>query len=126
MVEKGEQMNREEIIESLENIKYINAYHRCREGIAIDIAIEELKKPKVSSWIPVADRLPNMEEYLENDGRFILDDGNRRYQGLFDIYDKKFKFSKHLSGLSYELIEDNCVIAWQPLPEPYKAGEHHD
>ena len=69
------------------------------------------------------DRLPNMEEYLENDGRFILDDGNRRYQGLFDIYDKKFKFSKHLSGLSYELIEDNCVIAWQPLPEPYKAGE---
>lgn len=81
------------------------------------------RQPKVGVWIPVSERLPNMEEYLENDGRFILDDGNRRYQGLFDIYDKKFKFSKHLSGLSYELIEDNCVIAWQPLPEPYKAGE---
>ena len=89
----------------------------------LNMAIKALQESKVCGWIPVSERLPNMEEYLENDGRFILDDGNRRYQGLFDIYDTKFKFSKHLSGLSYELIEDNCVIAWQPLPEPYKAGE---
>ena len=80
-------------------------------------------QPQVDGWTPVTERLPNMEEYLENDGRFILDDGNRRYQGLFDIYDKKFKCSKHLSGLSYELIEDNCVIAWQSLPEPYEESE---
>ena len=40
-------MTREEIIESLENIKYINAYHRCREGIAIDKAIEVLKEPEI-------------------------------------------------------------------------------
>ena len=37
-------MTREEVIESLENIKYLNAYHRCREGIAIDMAIEALKE----------------------------------------------------------------------------------
>ena len=40
-------MTREEIIESLENIKYVNAYHRCREGIAIDKAIEALKEPEI-------------------------------------------------------------------------------
>lgn len=39
-------MTREEVIESLENIKYINAYHRCREGIAIDKAIEALQEPE--------------------------------------------------------------------------------
>ena len=46
-------MTREEIIESLENIKYINDYHRCREGIAIDKAIEALKEPerKCGRWI---------------------------------------------------------------------------
>lgn len=71
-------------------------------------------------WIPVEQRLPTKEEYLKDDGRFILDDGNRRYQGLFDVYDGKFKFSKHISGINYELFEDNCVIAWQPLPEPYR------
>ena len=40
-------MTREEVIESLENIKYINAYHRCREGIAIDKAIEALQEPEI-------------------------------------------------------------------------------
>ena len=78
--------------------------------------IEE--QQKVGEWIPVSERLPNKEEYLKDDGRFMLDDGNRRYQGLFDIYDGKFKFTKHISGLNYELFEDNCVVAWQPLPEP--------
>lgn len=84
----------------------------------------------ISEWIPCSDRLPNKEEYLkdggrfilDDGGRFILDDGKRRYQGLFDIYDGKFKFAKHISGLHYELFEDNCVIAWMPLPEPYKDG----
>lgn len=93
-------------------------------GLKLIDYIEAMEaQPQVGGWIPVTERLPNMEEYLENDGRFILDDGNRRYQGLFDIYDKKFKFSKHLSGLSYELIEDNCVIAWMSLPKPYKESE---
>ena len=40
-------MTREEVIESLENIKYINAYHRCREGIAIDMVIETLQEPEI-------------------------------------------------------------------------------
>ena len=71
-------------------------------------------------WIPVEERMPTKEEFLKDDGRFILDDGNRRYQGLFDIYDGKFKFSRHISGIHYELFEDNCVIAWQPLPDPYR------
>lgn len=77
-------------------------------------------QPKVGEWIPVTERLPTREEYLKDDGRFMLDDGNRRYQGLFDIYDRKFKFSMHIRGLYYELIEDKRVIAWMPLPEPYK------
>lgn len=80
--------------------------------------IEE--QPTVGDWIPCSERLPNREEYLKDNGRFILDDGNRRYQGIFDIYDGKFKFAKHISGLHYELFDDNCVVAWQPLPEPYQ------
>lgn len=87
--------------------------------------IEQLKdKATISKmenvgWIPVEERLPTREEYLKDNGRFILDDGNRRYQGLFDIYDGKFKFSKHISGLNYKLFDDECVIAWQPLPDQY-------
>lgn len=78
------------------------------------------KDGKNDGWISVEERLPTKEEFLKDDGRFILDDGNRRYQGLFDIYDGKFKFSRHISGIHYELFEDKCVIAWQPLPDPYR------
>lgn len=79
-----------------------------------------IRKHMNDGWIPCEERLPTKEEYLKDDGRFILDDGNRRYQGLFDIYDGKFKFLKHISGIKYELFEDKCVIAWQSLPEPYR------
>ena len=53
-------MTREEIIESLENIKYINAYHRCREGIAIDKAIESLQEPerKKGQWVDGESKCP--------------------------------------------------------------------
>ena len=84
--------------------------------------LETMQRNTNNSWIPVEERMPTKEEFLKDDGRFILDDGNRRYQGLFDIYDGKFKFSRHISGIHYELFEDKCVIAWQPLPEPYKEG----
>lgn len=79
-----------------------------------------INKHMNDGWIPCEERLPTKEEYLKDDGRFILDDGNKRYQGLFDIYDGKFKFSKHISGINDELFEDECVIAWQPLPETYR------
>ena len=98
--------------------KTIDAYKELHKRF------KELSKLRqYNTWIPISERLPNREEYLKNDGYFIVTDGNRRYQGLFDIYDGKFKFSKHSSGFYYELIEDKCVIAWQSLPEPYRAGE---
>ena len=53
-----------------------------------------LKEKKDDNWIPISSRLPTREEYLKDDGRFILDDGNRRYLGCFDIYDGKFKFAE--------------------------------
>lgn len=72
-------------------------------------------------WIPCSERLPNNKEYLKDDGRFILDDGNRRYQGYFDYNEGTFKFERHISGIIPEFFEDKCVIAWQPLPKKYKG-----
>lgn len=66
-------------------------------------------------WIPCKDRLPTMEECQKNDCRFILDDGNRRYGGLFDYEKQCFTQFDFWRGL----VEDKCAIAWQPLPNPY-------
>ena len=95
--------------------------YESESAVLIDDVEEIIRKHMNDGWIPVEERLPTKEEYLKDNGRFILDDGNRRYQGLFDVYDGKFKFSKHISGINYELFEDDCVIAWHPLPVPYRV-----
>lgn len=83
-------------------------------------AIKIIKKiinsqSKISEWIMCSDRLPTMEECQKNDCRFILDDGNRRYQGLFDYVEKRFIWF-NCDGTQ----TDKCVVAWQNLPESYK------
>lgn len=66
-------------------------------------------------WIKISDRVPTMEECQKNDNRFILDDGNRRYGGLFDYQKRCFVQFDFWKGL----VEDKCAIAWRPLPNPY-------
>ena len=106
-----------------EQVKKLRRFSKFYAGkikkVLIEAAdtIESLSaKPTASSsWIPCSERFPTKEESIKNDNRFILDDGNRRYGGVFD-YEKncfvKFDFWKGC-------IEDKCVIAWQPLPEAY-------
>lgn len=66
-------------------------------------------------WIPVLERLPTKEESIKNDNRFILDDGNRRYEGCFDYIDNRFvRFN--CDGMQ----ADECAIAWREMPEPYR------
>lgn len=80
-----------------------------------------------NGWIPCSERLPSKEEYLKDDGRFIVTDGNRRYQSIYDIYQGGFRtlklFTNGGSERGWNFEEDNRVIAWQPLPAPYKEGK---
>ena len=91
----------------------------CQFGQKMD---EVKDKLEALQWIPCSERMPNKDEYLKNDGRFIVTDGNRVYQSIY-IYSAHcfrtlvlFDFG---SRSNFEV--DNCVIAWMPLPEPYKA-----
>ena len=77
-------------------------------------------------WIPVEDRLPTMKEYQKDDGRFILDDGNRRCAGYFDVYTGRFYSYRHITPYRAELYEDNRIIAWRPLPDPYQPERRAD
>ena len=78
-----------------------------------------LRKHMNAGWIPVEERLPTMEEYQKDDGRFILDDGNRRCAGYYDVYTGRFYSYRHITPYRAELYEDNRIIAWRPLPERY-------
>ena len=61
-----------------------------------------------------------MEEYQKNNGEFILENGNRRYAGYYDVYTGRFYSYRHITLYRAELYEDNRIIAWRPLPDPYQ------
>ena len=115
-------INREVLIERFKQLKGSDALANM---FIYDVVKEVKKQPtvEVPQWIPCSERLPNKDEYLKNDGRFIVTDGNRVYQSIYDIYSAHcfrtlvlFDFG---SRSNFEV--DNCVIAWMPLPHPYKA-----
>ena len=88
--------------------------------LAWDYIKDIIRKHMNDGWIPVEERLPTMEEYQKDDGRFILDDGNRRCAGYYDVYTGRFYSYRHITPYRAELYEDNRIIAWRPLPEPYR------
>ena len=93
-------------------IDYINAY--TDEGVT---AADIVEQPR---WILVSERLPTKEEYIANNGLFIVSDGNRTYAEYFDVYNSK-KYFGEPTMIGFRV--DRCVIAWMPLPEAYKPQE---
>lgn len=66
--------------------------------------------------------MPNREEYIANNGRFIVSDGERSYSEYFDIYDKECFGEPTMYGFRV----DRVVAAWMPLPQPYKAESEEE
>lgn len=74
---------------------------------------------KNDGWIPVSEKLPE-----ENDGKYypmlnVSTSYGAVKWGFYRVRDKEWYIYSEMHG---ELIkaEDKEVIAWQPLPEPYK------
>ncbi len=112
--------------ERLETDKLIGwCFDKCIDIIRKHMSGKDTDVPANAGWIPVEERLPTMEEYHKNDGRFILDDGNYRYVGFFDVYNGRFYSYCHITAYRAELYEDNTVIAWRPLPEKYCPKEEN-
>ena len=83
--------------------EYDSEKHCCpRFNKVIRATVQEMEKPH---WIPVTERLP--EEYGWH--TVTTDDGGVTYRWYSTVH-------------GWETHKDN-VIAWMPLPEPYK-GEH--
>lgn len=79
--------------------------HCCED--ALQMAITALQNQPV--WIPVSERLPEDGTYITTfDGELV---GQKEpFTGPCGFEDGKWD-------------EDDCVIAWMPLPEPYRESE---
>ena len=92
--------------------------HYLEIGVEIEDAVKALPSAEPQRWIPVADRLPNANERDKN--------GVRRYYLVQNEYGDMMVCS--WNGREWEQIyqlepTDGEIVAWMPLPEPYKGEE---
>ena len=117
-------MTREEIIK---NLKYTMEKHKNDNvstfGTNISVMCKDILDylEQESRWIPVSEMVPTKEEYIANNGLFIVSDGNRTYVEYFAIY-KSIKCFCTMNGFRV----DRCVTAWMTLPKSYKPQESED
>lgn len=125
------EMTAEEAVKQIkENCYFASISEKTKQ--ALDMAINALDQ----RWIPVSERLPEVDgmyfttvkgidvNYIE-----IRNFANSLYKiDKFDFSDKKghgWYFYDSDYGI-HGYIEETNVIAWMPLPEPYKEGEADD
>ena len=88
-------------------------YKHGLPGSALDIVNTLLndfeQDEKENGWIPVSDRLPEDGTYITTlDGELVGQE--EPFTGMCGIENGKWD-------------DEDCVIAWMPLPEPYKEDE---
>lgn len=113
----------------IEEIKYLlfNSEMLSPRWFAINEMLEIIKRqPRVEEWISIDDRLPTLGTWNIVTIKNHLKGGRRelRYPVTYmeKIYDVGYGFYKN--GVDILLPEYSEVIAWQPLPEPWKEKTH--
>lgn len=86
----------------------IGKYPHIKIGEALNMAIEALQE-KERKWIPVSEKLP--KEY-----ETVIGVTDLNYYCIA-VYCKQYGFR------SMDVGVESDIIAWQPLPEPYKESE---
>ena len=116
-------MTREEAIRELREDKALYETDNCHAGDgspdgdlleAIDMAIEALSAE--AEWIPCSDRLPSESgDYLCT----ITLYAGATYTEVLTFHKGRFYEDDDEWGTTYH----DDVLAWMPLPKPYKGGE---
>ena len=77
-------------------------------------------QPKVGEWVPCGERLPEERiNQITND--FYEYPVTVALSGSLDV--RYYKFGDG-HWWRFGQCMDGCVIAWQPLPEPWEGNEH--
>lgn len=105
-------------------------WHRADSAIAsaLEIGLRVKKLPSEQRWIPVSERLPEVNgRYLVTRGLNACDSlWNRiyiaNYTDLMGIKSERIWWQGNVGKSDFEHIDD--VIAWMPLPKPYKEGKN--
>lgn len=101
----------------------------CLEGIEALMAEGEIYDIDYTGWIPCSERLPEEENtyIVAFDKRCLREDEIQVSDAIWKDnqwqYQMLESFEKRMPRLVVEPIKELKIIAWMPLPEPYKGEE---
>ena len=95
-----------------------------------DLYIDIAKLPSVNvlqtgEWIPVSERLP-YAEYGESDSVLVCYENKTQDVLYFDGGNWCYPTGEPYISVNHKNGWHNKVVAWMPLPEPYKEGEANE
>jgi hypothetical protein len=117
-------MTERKAIERLQRIRqfYLDTIKDDTAVEAVDMAIKAVEKQEKDRWIPVSERLPE-DEYVLISKKPTKLSGSKWSVGIgIRMADPRSgKIQWRDSG--FGVIQDDKVLAWRPLPEPYMEEE---
>lgn len=96
--------------------KHIEPYMSVVGVVAYDMAIKALGQTR---WIPISERLPEEHMYCLITVEITPYDCSSSYEVQTSWFDgRNFIYNTYIDD---HIVAKRSVIAWMPLPEPYKA-----
>lgn len=106
-------MTEQELKECIAEVKN-SAIPESSKGKIINALYEQLHK---NGWIPCSEKLPEMGETV------IACTSNGTFAGKLE---NEGWYRENMFFYDSEISVRDDVIAWQPLPEPYKGGSNNE
>ena len=100
---------------------FINLNRAIRIANELAEEYKDVSDTNVGKWIPVSERLPEynpLSEYYEP--VIVTLDNGRVVDGCYRNKDEEW-WVDAADGEHYSINATGHVLAWQPLPEPYKG-----
>lgn len=110
-------MTKEEAIKELEEIAEMTIWNYRR--LAVNMAIEALQQ---TTWIPVGDEPPKQKKtyWICTDGGYQCECRWTNANPFWTDLTTDWHWSVG------DVPQHSKVVAWKPLPEPYKGGEDNE
>lgn len=130
ILERLEELRQNQIKELCEHRDFTSEMQSMRGHNILQDAkkiVQEVAKEYNGGWIPCSERLPKedgsylVQSVFEEEVHFYdqyYDSGCEAFGTYRDYYDENT-----LGFLDSEFVKDEYVIAWQPLPEPFKESD---
>lgn len=104
-------------------VNWLNEYFEFYGEVKASVNVaKDTNVPSNVGWIPVEERLPKETEKEYYPAMYVTTSYGVVAWGFYRVKDEQWYLYNDIME-EFESVENNKIIAWQPLPEPYRSEE---